>query len=73
MQWLCPSGSLYSLIALTFIAHRTHSAGEAEPRSWILLQDDEMKSTQIAGKIFCGDPPATSDESLESLTEKYST
>ena len=45
--------------------HRTHSACEAEPRSWVLLQDDEMIIPQITGKMFYGDPPATSNETLE--------
>ena len=28
-----------------------HGAGEAEPRSWSLLQDDKIELTQIAGKV----------------------
>ena len=46
-------------------AHPTYSVGEAELRSRVLLQDDEMIPIQIAGKILCGVPPATYNETLE--------
>ena len=54
-----------ALFAYRIDAYATHGAGEALPWRRLPLQHNEMEPSQIAGKVFCGDPPAACNEAFQ--------